>query len=317
MALNIPLPGQPFDSFLKGANTTSGMMQRAIANQLQQQQMQQAWKQHMQNLAIRQQQEKRAADLHPFAISAAENQQKLFPYQLESMQAQTESARALANTRKRKMDFMEQLFGGGLGPQGMQSPVGGGGYTPEQIAAAKALYGIDLNIETPEMKKQRELDTFQQKEDYKNEQKKNLDRTIPTESTRTANQKVITSVNTVLPVLDDLMKEEVPGTIGGFFQRDKSSASNALTNLAVDELMTIFNLPKDQHSTKLAEEMVRRQFGESLPAYRKRLNSLKQRVVHRRQSALELLEGGKVKSEDSHSQSSSKKRFNPETGEIE
>jgi len=144
----IPLPSQPGDAFLKGAETGSSMftriMQPILQRQqmaMQQQQMEQQQQQHLRNAAIREQQEARLGQMMPYQIKnmlaqishreqqGANAQQEMqlkqrqmnqadqmMPIQIQNMQSQADFNKA----KSRDMEMNQQLISQFMNQQGGQ-----------------------------------------------------------------------------------------------------------------------------------------------------------------------------------------------------
>lgn len=138
----IPLPSQPGDAFLKGAETGSSMftriMQPILQRQqmaMQQQQMEQQQQQHLRNAAIREQQEARLGQMMPYQIknmlaqiSQREQQgvnaqqemqfkqkrldqaDQMMPIQIQNMQAQADFNAAKAQDMKLNQQLMSKFM---------------------------------------------------------------------------------------------------------------------------------------------------------------------------------------------------------------
>lgn len=299
MALNIPNVPTMGDALLQGSqigNTLfNQMMQPKIQKaQLQQQQaqLQQQWRQHLENIAIKKQQEQRLgeaatreAELHPwekvFRENRANNERlKYSPEEqqakLDLVKAKTEHEQAKTNAAKNKQPAL-----------------------------------------TPEQKSEQRLEEFRRKEDIKNEKKKNEDLFAPTKPIQNQAQKTILAINTVKPLLEDLINLAVPGEFEKKFKPAQAAFSEMLQNLGTEEFQSIFNLPKDQHSVKLVEKMVNRRMFESLDDYRTRLRDLYRRVMHKGQMSNDVLANKTVKFAAGHSaetgSNESEKIYNPAT----
>jgi hypothetical protein len=105
MALNIPMPSLDRSGLFEGLIAGNQVKDRR-------QQMQQQWQQHLQDLAIKQQQQQRLAEefelakeLHPWKLQAfqqtATNKANEAPLQLDKLRAQIEAQHALAEKARR------------------------------------------------------------------------------------------------------------------------------------------------------------------------------------------------------------------------
>ena len=148
--------------------------------------------------------------------------------------------------------------------------------------------------ETPEQKDQRALKLWEEKEKRKKENKSNQDFTEITPTVRTGAQQAIIAVDTVLPLLEDLLQEDIPEAYTKIFSPNQNALITAISSLGEDELMSVFKLPKVEASLEKIEQMVTRQKGESAEAFKKRLGDLTKRVEHRRAANVSILKSGKI-----------------------
>lgn len=122
MATNIPLPGVPGESFLKGIDTGSTLFTRMMAPVLHREAQQRQWVQHQQNLALQQQAQARLAHQH----------QQNYGLQLAAQKRLEQRAADLHREALRKSDprykieelksLMDYVRGGGLGGQAASQP---------------------------------------------------------------------------------------------------------------------------------------------------------------------------------------------------
>jgi len=145
--------------------------------------------------------------------------------------------------------------------------------------------------QTPEDKRAASLDLFQQKENIK---KQNKGGDIPTNTVLTQNQQAIQGIKTVIPMLDELIKN--PKSVYGptDFSPSKKAAYNAKTSGMIDTLVAAQSLPKVQASIDLVEQQIRRATNESVDSYIKRLKDLRKDLVNRQGRAKSVLENRKV-----------------------
>jgi hypothetical protein len=312
----IPLPGLPGDSFLKGVDTGSSMFSRMIQPVIQREQLAQQWQQHLQQKALQEQQ---------LELQRQQEQRlaSMTPYQIAQMEAAASANYANANLHnyqsnpEAQVDFIKMLsqIGGSPNIQGMQSEQDGESNIPNPFVrgALKKFLGVDP------FEDEADFQSFVKKENFKN----NVSQEIPTNSTITANQSVVTAANTVLPVLEKLAAGEIPGKVGGLFSADKRANFGALSSLATDELMTIFNLPSTAASVEMVHELVTPRFNESTESVRKRIKDLIKRVEHKRDQSHNLIKNRKVTIEDNKHGIENKnknkivKTYNPDTDEAE
>ncbi len=148
--------------------------------------------------------------------------------------------------------------------------------------------------QTPEDKQAAQLDLFRQKEELK---KQNKGGETPTNTVLTQNQQAIQGIDTVLPKLDDLIKnpQKVYGPTD--FSPSKKAAYNANTSGMIDTLVAAQSLPKVQASIDLVEQQIRRHTNESTDAYINRLKDLKQDLINRRNISKSVVKNRKVNTE--------------------
>ena len=111
----------------------------------------------------------------------------------------------------------------------------------------------------------------------------------------TQNQGVLQAIDTVLPKIDSLIKEDVPfqAPIGSkLFSPAKQARYEATVSGITDTLVGALNLPKTNESLHLVGQMVRKQTNEGDKAYRKRLKELQEDLQKRKQSSLAITSVG-------------------------
>lgn len=196
---------------------------------------------------------------------------------------------------------------------------------------------MEENKSKPPQNMQSKFDDWKRKEDYKNQikqQGKFLDEhSEATKPTITAAQRQVSASNTVLPIFDEILRTDIPGYGLGAFSPDQQALVDTMSGLMLDEMMTIFNLPKVRESVETVKQMVTRQPTESDEAFKKRLSWVRDRIKHRQESSNKILTSKTVKIEEPTGQSSeghimggnsqinqpaSKvKRYNPKTKKAE
>lgn len=279
------------------SNDRSGLFQGLLqGNQAQNQknQLQQQWMQHLQDMEIKrigqqiqQQQQDRLAkqfsmqeQLHPFNLQELQN--KIAQQQASSTQSAQE---APLNLDKLKAQI------------------------DAQKALAEQRRNNPYSKQTPEEKKKSQLDLYREKEKIKQEMKPDQDLFSPTKQTQNQAQKTILAINTIKPLMEDLIALAVPGKFEQNFKPAKAAFANMLQNLGTEEFQAIFNLPKDQHSVKMVEKMVDRRLFEGLDDYKNRLKDLYARVMHKGQMMNNVLKNKTVKFDSgaTHAQDSENK----------
>lgn len=292
----------------------------------------QRWQQHLQQIALQQLQEKRlaqtaalAAELHPLQMA---NTRAMSQYHQAQADELRNNQRLLNSWMNGGMvpqggtpaNMMGQPSLGPVptGPEGfpkaarevfppspqqIQQGFGGVnqlGIDPRTVAGGIFKKSLGFNPFEPshEAKRAQEMEDFEKKEKFKAEQKLAADKNILTEPVRTQAQKTLIAAQSTLGLLDELIKEDVPGAIKGKFTVDQKAIADSLSNLTADDLMTIFNLPKDKHSTELVEQMTKKQFMESDSSFKKRLKQLKTRIEKKVNETKSILNTGNVNQHD-------------------
>lgn len=317
MATRIPLPGQPIDALLSGANTGSSMFARLMQPIIERQKMAQQAEQFKQEIAL-----KKAAAARAGANSDLNRQ--VLQEQLLGLKHKNDPNWEL----QQFMNAAKTMGGGGVGTPATPAPLeefgqGQGIFSPEGLQDAQEIPeatpngSVGLNIEmfkqnpmlrgffkhkfgvdplavapqTPEEKTASQMDLFKQKEALK-AQNKGGD--TPTNAVLTQNQQAIQGIDTVLPMLDDLIKN--PNKIYGRFDfsPSKKAAYNAKTSGMIDTLIAAQSLPKVQASIDLVEQQIRRGTNETDESYIERLKDLRKDLANRRNKTQSVLQSRKI-----------------------
>lgn len=301
MPTRIPLPGNMIDTLMKGVDTGSAFYSRAMQPILEREKQKQLNEHFKQQMA-----------LHNAA--AARNAQ-LFPYRLQELKDRHAAAEFDKN-------MMQRLLSGEAPQESMPTMPTGEGmgvFSPEGLEDVqknthknnglnlealrqdpmfrgwyKHKFGFDplaTQAQTPEEKQAGALDLFQRKEDIK---KQNKGGDVPTNSILTQNQNAIHGIDTVLPMLDEIINN--PKSVYGAtdFSPSKKAAYNAKTSGMIDTLVAAQSLPKVQASIDLVSEQIRRHTNESTDAYIKRLKDLRKDLINRRGRSQSVLQNRKV-----------------------
>jgi hypothetical protein len=188
--------------------------------------------------------------------------------------------------------------------QAMASPKGGAinldllRKNPLLRAWFKHKFGMDPLAAAPKTQEEKDaaaLNLYRKKEEIKAESKGG---STPTNAVLTQNQQAIQGIDTVLPMLDELIND--PSKVYGRFDFNpsKKAAYNAKTSGMIDTLVAAQSLPKVQASIDLVEQQIRRATNESNTAYTDRLKDLRKDLVHRRGKAQTVLKNRKVNTGD-------------------
>lgn len=311
MAINVPMPDLPLKGLNQAIATGGNLFAQMMNPVIQRENMERQWRQHLDSLALQKEQmahARRNDDL----------QRLILQEQLMKLQHSNDPTYEF-NQFKNLMG----MFGGGEQMPQMptqESGEGMGMFTPEGLMSAqqepvseptsgfdmsalksnpilrgyfKSKFGFDPLAQapqTPEEKQASALDLFKKKEAIKAQSKGG---SAPTNAVLTQNQQALQGIDTVLPMLDELIKsKDIPGIFD--FSPGKKAAYNAKTSSMIDTLVAAQSLPKVQASIDLVEEQIRRKSGESVKDYQKRLGDLKSDLIKRRQRAKGVIENRQI-----------------------
>lgn len=145
--------------------------------------------------------------------------------------------------------------------------------------------------QTPEDKQATALDLFKQKEAIKAANKSGE---TATNKVLTQNQQAVQAIDTVIPMIDELINN--PDSIYGpmDFSPSKKAAYNAKTGGMIDMLVAAQSLPQVKESVNLVEEQIRRSAGESKDSYRKRLQDFRKDLLARKKKSVGVVNTKKV-----------------------
>lgn len=324
MALNIPMPGMMGDALLKGFDTGSNFMNRILQGQLARDQQKQADEHFKQQIALQKQQLAQSGANSALQRQILEQKLKGMKFD-EAMQAMFMGGNPGATNpmqQQAQQQAPSEEMGQGMGmftPEGLSANQAQA-QAQNQQAAQSATGGMNLDMlkqnpmlrgwfkhhygydplkeapQTPEEKQAAALELFKQKEGVK-AQNKGGD--TPTNTVLTQNQQAIQGIDTVLPMLDDLIKN--PDKVYGKwdFSPSKKAAYNAKTSGMIDTLVAAQSLPKVQASIDLVEQQIRRATNESDDAYIERIKDLRKDLVNRRGKAQSVIKNRKVNTESS------------------
>lgn len=333
---NIPAPGAPGESLLKGFDVGSSHMSRLLHNKLQQAQMAQQAQQFMQNFGLQQAQENRAAELHPL------NQQYL--------QAQTLGENYKAGKLAQEQQLMQAILGGmdpsqmnmgnmssgqnamgqpqygqqqqanvpqnpalgqpqagqpglmlqnqGQMAQGNPKPYAPGNLMNNPLLAGyfKHITGVDPYMESPEMKSQRELNDFANKAKWKEEFEQSTPKNILAPAVQAKLQEQIISIQRIKPELVRLRNMD-PQTFT-YFRNNKDKAFNSAIFHMAEGLTKGKDLPNSGDSIKKMEKDLAIGASESPDAWRKRMDHILADLDQREEHAMNLLNNKKTEMSD-------------------
>lgn len=169
----------------------------------------------------------------------------------------------------------EDSIGVGTPPVSSYTPnVSGVGRKQQMMQLARAVAGFP--VELPYEQEQRELRTYQQKENIKH----TMDEQRGTTATKSDRQSRELGIASVEPILDEILSLDVPPQF--FLNEDKLNPFNlyygdqqaiykSSIGLAVDSLMNAYNLPKNIPVINTVKEIVGRSPFESEKGYKERV----------------------------------------------
>jgi len=150
--------------------------------------------------------------------------------------------------------------------------------------------------QTPEDKQAMALDLFRQKEKVKQDAKAG---DIATNKVLTQNQSALQAIDTVMPMLDEFIKnpDKVYGQLD--FSPSKKAAYEAKTGGMIDMLVAAQALPQVKESVELVKDQVRRRANETTKAYIERLKDFKKDLAARRSKSKSVVQSKRVDTEGS------------------
>lgn len=319
MSLGIPLPGDFGHAFGQGLDTGSTLFSRIMQPKLQREGDQRQWAQHQQSIAQQEAQRQQAWQQHlqELAIRQAQEQRlaQMTPYQIQAIEAQIGHHNAQSQGLAFDQNLLQQLLGNQNGNQmqpfmnmpneqegtpsqfnpssGMETQMGQQGTqnigdNPILAGLLKKRLGIDVNAESPGMKSNRALEDFIKREQYKQNQPKEM----LTPGVASKVQEEIFNIQKVKPELDQLIALE-PQTFT-FLGTTNDANYNALTFRLADSLVKALNYPQTNESIKKMQDSLKIGKTESREYYQKRLQRLKNDLEEREIKGLELLGGKRV-----------------------
>lgn len=115
----------------------------------------------------------------------------------------------------------------------------------------------------------------------------------PTTSTLTQNQSVIQGADNIVPIIDNLLKGNIPNQITGQYTSPNVNADYEADVITIAEgLMAVRNLPQTEATLNKMMKVAGRQPLESEAAYKKRLIKLKEEILNRKKKALKITSVG-------------------------
>ena len=330
MSTRIPLPGNMIDTLMKGVDTGSTLYSRAVQPILEREKQKQLEQHFQEQLKLSKAAAARNASLMPYRLQELQDKHAAAQFE-RNMMNQLMGAESgggdmgggmggsMPGAPAPQMPTEEMGQGqGAFTPEGLaqaqqalSAPQGGAPQGGPQSGGAnnpllqklmqnpmmrgwfKHKFGYDPlapTAQTPEDKQAMALDLFRQKEELK---KQNKGGAIPTNAVLTQNQQAVQGIDTVVPMLDELLESKnIPGIMD--FSPGKKAAYNAKTSSMIDTLIAAQSLPKVQASIDLVEEQIRRKAGETVKDYKNRLQDLRDDLIKRRSRSKALLENRQV-----------------------
>lgn len=278
MPVNIPNTQLPFSGLNQAIATGGNLFSQMMNPVIQRENMMRQWKQHLENMALQKQQMAHAARNDDL-------QRQILQERLTGLHH--------ANDPNYELNKFKSTLGG-LNNVDMEALK----KNPALRGFFKHQFGFDPLSPaelTPEEKDARALNLFQQKENIK---KQNRGGDVPTNSILTQNQNAIQGIDTVVPMIDEIINN--PQIVYGQtdFSPSKKAAYNAKTSGMIDTLVAAQSLPKVQASIDLVSEQIRRHTNESTDAYIKRLKDLRKDLINRRGRSQSVLKNRKINTDE-------------------
>ena len=325
------MPEQGGNALQRGVESGTTMFSNLLGRGLQQAQMRQAWQQHLHNLEIQRQQQARLAEelalakeLHPFHMRALERTEQNAPLELELLQAKINAQNQLATQRspeylQKQYEALNRVFGAQAGNKTT---------APSQDMIMRGLMkkqlGFDPFAPSEEQKKENRLNEFREKQAIKQESKKAQDLTEITPATRTKYQSIVREVNSIMPVMNELVEEG--GENVTHFKTAKDLKYLGKVKRIADVYMKAKGWPNTDTARKDAIELFKKGAFESDDDYQNRMQELADELIYERDLSLNALQGGKTEAQESPYEVSEKNKkklntkvltYNPMTGKVE
>lgn len=305
-----------FGDFRGGLQSGGNLLQQIMQPIMQQRGMNQADIHHKNNLGFKMQQLEQQGLQHKqnlgIALEQLEMAKALQPWKVKEAAAKVAyhqaQAQDLANTQNLISQFMGQ--GGGMQPPQQMPQVSAPGQEqiqqgfsapPAQNAIAnmnpalaglfKKKTGIDPYAESPQMKSERAFGDFVKKEQFKQGQKEGLDLTTITPATRTKYQDVIREVNSIMPVMNELV-EGGGENITGFGTAGDLKYLGKIKRIA-DVYMKAKNWPNTDKARNDAIQLFKKGWSESAAQYKSRMQELQTELNEESKLATIALKSGK------------------------
>ena len=329
MATGIPLPGDMSDTFRKGVDTGSNMFTRMMQPILERERQKQLESHFQEQLKLQKAAAGRAGANSDLRRQMMQEQllglkHKNDPmYDLNQFAALQKMLMGSGQQQEApQIPAPTQEMGEGMGmftPEGMRqeqepqqhpSQMGGqgggqmGGINLEALKNNPLLrgffkhkFGIDPlapSAQTLEDKQSMALDLFRQKEKVKQDAKTG---DIATNKVLTQNQLALQAIDTVIPMLDEFIKN--PDKVYGQFDfsPSKKAAYEAKTGGMIDMLVAAQALPQVKESVELVKDQVRRRANETTKAYIERIKDFKKDLSARRSKSKSVVQSKKVDTE--------------------
>ena len=147
----------------------------------------------------------------------------------------------------------------------------------------------------------------------KSQPKNNLE--VPTTAFVTQNQKMVQSIENVVPQLEKLAASGAPSQLyGQLFSPEESVSYEGKTATIADTLIGALGLPKTNESIALINKMVRRGALERDESYKKRIQNLIDELKERKNKSISVLRNSNAISGD---EDEKEVVYNQETGDFD
>jgi hypothetical protein len=330
MALNIPSSRTlGFGDFTTGLNTGANLFNSLMNPKLKREEMAQADIHHKNNLGFKMQQLEQQALHHKQNYGMALEQLQMAkdeaPWKRKELEARANYHQAKMDDITNTQNLINQYFNTGefnAPDQGMPTQPSVMGATPqggmqpdsqqvqppsmEQVqqgfgkrpkvhpviaAAIEKKFGYNPNKPTEEEKSEQRMGEFFAKEKYKAEQKGNVDLTNITPATRTKYQDVIREVNSIMPIMKELVEQGGESYTGLGTAADKKYLGKV--KRIADVYMKAKKWPNTDKARNDAIELFKKGWSESPEQYKSRMQELEAELNHEAQLATNALKGGK------------------------
>ena len=223
-------------------------------------------------------------------------QTMLLNAQIQAQQAATKKSNFQSDPQA-QMEYIKNIMNT-FGAESQQSN-DFGNLTPLQRSIIEKATGLNLKAapESPEAKKALEIETFKEKERIKAENQRDKDLTEITPTERTRYQSIIREVNSIMPVMKELVDQ------GGESNTYLGTANDLKYLGKVKRIADVYMKAKGWPNTDTARNdaiaLFKRGKLESKSAYKSRMQELQNELIHESSLAENALGSGRVSSTSS------------------